>query len=80
MRAFNKESHYSRRNLSAPGAPTGQWDHCQTYDTNWTKVLEKLTPPVGREPLVPCPHGWEFELNDIPYHTVTSEVSCSEIV
>ncbi|CAB3245460.1 unnamed protein product [Arctia plantaginis] len=62
-----------RRNLSAPGALTGQWDHCQTFDTNWTKVLETLTPPTGRDPLVPCQHGWEFELSDIPYHTVTTE-------
>ncbi|CAB3221141.1 unnamed protein product [Arctia plantaginis] len=62
-----------RRNLSAPGAITGKWDHCMTFDTNWTQVLDTLKPPAVGTPMVPCQHGWEFEFNDIPYETVTSE-------
>ncbi|XP_012552868.1 carcinine transporter isoform X1 [Bombyx mori] len=62
-----------RRNLSAPGAVTGDWDRCSTYKTNWTRVLETLTPPDPGTPTVPCENGWDFELTDIPYHTVVSE-------
>lgn len=66
-----------RRNLSAPGAVTGAWDHCMTYDTNWTEVLNTLSPPPSETPLIPCQHGWEFEFKDIPYETVTTEVTLS---
>lgn len=62
-----------RRNLSAPGAAFGEWDRCTTYRTNWTLVLETLTPPDTSTPRIPCQDGWEFELTDIPYHTVVSE-------
>ncbi|XP_075980262.1 solute carrier family 22 member 3-like [Anticarsia gemmatalis] len=62
-----------RRNLSAPGAITGDWDKCMTFDTNWTRVLESLTPPVAGTPMVPCQHGWEFDFTDIPYETVVTE-------
>lgn len=62
-----------RRNLSAPGAATGDWDKCATFDVNWTQVLESMTPPPPDTPTVPCRHGWDFELIDIPYATVVSE-------
>ncbi|XP_030030962.1 solute carrier family 22 member 3-like isoform X1 [Manduca sexta] len=63
-----------RRNLSAPGAAAGgEWDRCATYQTNWTRVLETMTPPDPSTPTVSCQNGWEFELTDIPYHTVISE-------
>ncbi|CAB3256139.1 unnamed protein product [Arctia plantaginis] len=62
-----------RRNLSAPGASTGVWNQCMTFDTNWTQVLHTLTPPVDGTPLIPCQYGWEFDFSVIPYETVVSE-------
>lgn len=67
---------YSRRNLSAPLTVAGDMERCKTFDTNWTRVLETLTPPPAGTPMVPCQHGWEFEFSNIPYETVVSEVSC----
>ncbi|KAJ2944015.1 hypothetical protein O0L34_g8342 [Tuta absoluta] len=63
-----------RRNLSVPlGADDWEWDRCHTFDANWTHVSLTLTPPDPNTPRVPCKHGWEFTLEDIPYHTVVSE-------
>ncbi|CAB3221125.1 unnamed protein product [Arctia plantaginis] len=62
-----------RRNLSAPGAATGDWDKCHTFDIDWDQVLQTLTPPPPQTPKIPCPDGWEFEFTDIPYETVVSE-------
>ncbi|XP_049698394.2 solute carrier family 22 member 3 isoform X1 [Helicoverpa armigera] len=62
-----------RRNLSAPGAETGVWDKCSTFDVNWTQVLQTLTPPPPGTPTIPCQHGWDFEMVDIPYQTVVTE-------
>ncbi|CAB3245470.1 unnamed protein product [Arctia plantaginis] len=62
-----------RRNLSAPITASGDFDRCMTFDANWTQVLQTLQPPPPDSPLVPCRNGWEFELSDIPYHTVSTE-------
>ncbi|CAB3221120.1 unnamed protein product [Arctia plantaginis] len=62
-----------RRNLSAPITASGEFDRCMTFDANWTQVLQTLQPPPPDSPLVPCRNGWEFELSDIPYHTVSTE-------
>ncbi|XP_075980295.1 carcinine transporter-like isoform X2 [Anticarsia gemmatalis] len=62
-----------RRNLSAPGAASGSWDSCRTYDVNWSEVLETMTPPPEGTPMVRCQHGWDFEFTDIPYETVITE-------
>ncbi|KAI5635853.1 sugar transporter domain-containing protein [Phthorimaea operculella] len=63
-----------RRNLSAPlGAEDWEWERCQTYDVNWTHVSLTLTPPHPNTSKVQCNSGWEFQLGDIPYHTVVSE-------
>lgn len=32
-------------------------------------------PPDPNTTLVRCLYGWEFRLNDIPYHTVVTDVS-----
>ncbi|CAB3221117.1 unnamed protein product [Arctia plantaginis] len=61
-----------RKNLSAPGID-GDYDHCYTFNVNWTEVLETLTPPPHGTPTIPCQHGWEFDFSDIPYQTVTTE-------
>lgn len=66
---------FTRRNLSAPFTTSGDFDRCMTFDTNWTEVLQTLQPPPPNASLIPCQHGWEFELSDIPYHTISTEVS-----
>ncbi|CAB3245464.1 unnamed protein product [Arctia plantaginis] len=62
-----------RKQLSAPVTATGELAHCVTFDTNWTQVLDTLTPPADHSRLIPCQHGWEYELSDIPYPTITTE-------
>ncbi|XP_061720782.1 carcinine transporter-like isoform X2 [Cydia pomonella] len=63
-----------RRNLSAPGAIEGEdWERCWTFQTNWSLVLDTMAPPGNDTPTAPCQHGYDFELTDIPYHTVVSE-------
>ncbi|KAJ2944014.1 hypothetical protein O0L34_g8340 [Tuta absoluta] len=63
-----------RRNLTAPlDAKDWEWDRCQTYDANWTHVSLTLTPPHPNTSKIQCNSGWEFQLGDIPYHTVVSE-------
>ncbi|XP_049887793.1 solute carrier family 22 member 3-like [Pectinophora gossypiella] len=61
------------RNLSIPGAVSGEYDHCIMYDANWTEVLEVMQPPHPDTPTVPCRNGWVFLHYDIPYSTVVSE-------
>ncbi|XP_031769721.2 organic cation transporter protein-like isoform X1 [Galleria mellonella] len=63
-----------RRNLSVPAATAvgDPWDKCSTFNANWSQVLENMAPPALNS-TVPCQYGWEFELSDIPYHTVVSE-------
>ncbi|XP_037963798.2 solute carrier family 22 member 3 isoform X1 [Plutella xylostella] len=63
-----------RRNLSIPRATTGEgYDTCLMYDADWGQVLATLTPPDPGTPTVKCRHGWEFQLDDIPYPTIVSE-------
>ncbi|XP_063545944.1 organic cation transporter protein-like [Cydia strobilella] len=63
-----------RRNLSAPGAIAGgDWERCSTFQTNWSLVLETMAPPGNDTPTAPCHHAYDFDLTDIPYHTVVSE-------
>ncbi|OWR50027.1 hypothetical protein KGM_202411 [Danaus plexippus plexippus] len=63
-----------RRNLTAPPPSIDgeEWNRCFMYDANWTEVLlSNRTDPDT--PITACKNGWEFELKDIPYHTVVSE-------
>ncbi|CAG9782691.1 unnamed protein product [Diatraea saccharalis] len=61
-----------RRNLTTVQVGS-EWDRCLTYSANWSNVLETMTAPHPSTPTQRCEHGWEFELGDIPYHTVVSE-------
>ncbi|XP_038209402.1 carcinine transporter-like [Zerene cesonia] len=60
-----------RRNLISPRVDD-EWEKCLMYDANWTQVLIDMVIPVNAS-LIPCQNGWEFQLGDIPYHTVVSE-------
>ncbi|CAB3221118.1 unnamed protein product [Arctia plantaginis] len=62
-----------RKNLSAPVTSSGEIERCMTFVTNWTYVLETMTPPPEETPMIPCQHGWEFDRVDIPYETIVSE-------
>lgn len=62
--------------LSIPMTESGSPTHCEMYDVDWTKFLS------GNSSLVPdptwpkryCDFGWEFNLTDVPYHTISTEV------
>ncbi|VVD00914.1 unnamed protein product [Leptidea sinapis] len=60
-----------RRNLSVP-VNGEDWEKCLMYDANWTQVLADMALPQNLS-TIPCQHGWDFQLGDIPYHTVVSE-------
>lgn len=49
---------------------------CSMYAVNFTQILidgvQKADP---KWPIVPCQHGWEFDTNEIPYSTISTEVS-----
>ncbi|XP_014354765.2 beta-alanine transporter isoform X1 [Papilio machaon] len=62
----------TRRNLSVPRVGDG-WVQCAVYAANWSLVLHTMQPPEPSTPTVPCQNGWDFQLGDIPYHTVVSE-------
>ncbi|VVC96060.1 unnamed protein product [Leptidea sinapis] len=62
-----------RRSLVTPTTGNYDFDKCNTFDTNWTQVLESLRAPEAGTPTIPCPYGWEFQFEDIPYSTVVSE-------
>ncbi|XP_028166460.1 organic cation transporter protein-like, partial [Ostrinia furnacalis] len=62
-----------RRNLSTLPHAEYEWDKCLTFNANWSQVLETMTAPHPNTSTVSCENGWEFELGDIPYHTVVSE-------
>ncbi|XP_072935447.1 solute carrier family 22 member 3-like [Epargyreus clarus] len=61
-----------RRNLTAPRIGE-EWDKCSMFVANWSQVLDTMRPPDPSTPTVPCQHGWDFELTDIPYQTIISE-------
>ncbi|XP_026726510.1 solute carrier family 22 member 3-like isoform X2 [Trichoplusia ni] len=62
-----------RRNLTAPLLKTGGYDKCRTFVTNWTQVLETLTPPSPETETVPCRDGWVYDYTDIRYSSVVTE-------
>ncbi|KPJ17833.1 Solute carrier family 22 member 3 [Papilio machaon] len=62
----------TRRNLSVPRVGDG-WAQCEMYAANWSLVLDAMQPPEPSTPKLPCQHGWDFLLRDIPYQTVVSE-------
>ncbi|XP_045542423.1 solute carrier family 22 member 3 [Papilio machaon] len=62
----------TRRNLSVPRVGDG-WAQCEMYAANWSLVLDAMQPPEPSTPKLPCQHGWDFLLKDIPYQTVVSE-------
>nr|CAD7402790.1 unnamed protein product [Timema cristinae] len=52
------------------------YDHCRMYNVNYTQILEDgITDPQPDWTTTYCNHGWEYELIDIPYHTIATELN-----
>lgn len=65
-----------RRNLAIPKddtAPFG-YSHCEAYVANWTEVISTGTAPNNLSNTEPCQNGWEFNITEIPYPTISSEM------
>lgn len=46
------------------------------YAVNYTELLTQGVKEADPSwPTVPCMNGWEFNYTDVPYETITSEVS-----
>jgi hypothetical protein len=62
--------------IPASAASHTGFDMCRMYAVNFTKMrLEGHIVADPSWPTVKCQYGWEFNYTEIPYSTVTSEVS-----
>lgn len=55
---------------------TGDYSKCTMYDVNFTKLLEngiEIADPNW--PTSKCKYGWEFDLDEIRYSTISTEVN-----
>lgn len=54
----------------------GGYSKCSMYAVNFTKILaENITNADPNWPTSPCKHGWEFDTDEIPYSTISTEVT-----
>lgn len=45
------------------------------YAVNFTQILaDGITKADSNWPIVPCQHGWEFDKEELPYETISTEV------
>lgn len=65
-----------RRELGVPKDVNARFGYsqCKMFDVNWTEVLATGRTPDSTWSSVPCQHGWEFNLTEIPYPTISSEL------
>lgn len=55
--------------------PTAK-DHCRMYAVNYTALLDTGVKEADPSwPIVSCLNGWEYAYDDVPYETISSEVS-----
>ncbi|XP_068085199.1 organic cation transporter protein-like [Anabrus simplex] len=67
-------SHDARMRLSIPRLADGSYDKCHMFDVDYAHLVsENVTNPSETWPVVPCRHGWEFDLSDIPYLSISAE-------
>lgn len=67
---------YYRIALSVPIEDDGEFSRCIVYDVNFTAVLESGQRIRNTSwPVKKCDHGWTYDLTDIPYSTISTEVS-----
>lgn len=63
--------------LGIPKEENGDSSKCSMYAVNFTNVMERgIETADPNWPRAPCKHGWEFDLNEIRYSTISTEVSC----
>ena len=56
-------------------------EKCHQYVANFTEMLQNnIKTPDPNWPRVPCQYGWEYDLSDIRYTTITTEVSFCSIL
>lgn len=49
---------------------------CSMYAVNFTQLLaDNVTKPDPNWPNMPCQNGWEFDKDEVPYTTISTEVS-----
>lgn len=54
----------------------GERSKCSMYAVNFTEVLNNGTKEADPSwPVQPCKFGWEFNMTDLPYTTIATEVS-----
>lgn len=63
--------------LSIPKSENSdEFDKCKMYGVNFTEVLESnIMKPDPNWPKVPCQSGWEYDLSDIHYPSIVTEVN-----
>ncbi|XP_073959317.1 carcinine transporter-like [Choristoneura fumiferana] len=70
-------SEIQRRRLAIPLEANSKFGYsrCSAYVANWTEVLASgRTVPDPTWPIEPCRFGWEFNISEIPYRTIASEL------
>lgn len=65
-----------RRNLAIPldkDSPYG-YSRCHQYEANWSEVISTAGTLNKTWNIVPCQHGWEFNITEFSYPTIASEM------
>lgn len=65
-----------RRNLAIPLEDNSRFGYaqCKAYVANWTDVLITRAKPDSNWNTTKCQYGWEFDKNEIPYPTISTEM------
>jgi hypothetical protein len=59
---------------SVLGGPA-TYDSCTAYDVDYESVLRDGLRPNATWPTRPCRDGWDYDLEQIRYHSAVTEVS-----
>lgn len=59
---------------SVLGGPA-TYDSCTAYDVDYESVLRDGLRPNATWPTRPCTDGWDYDLEQIRYHSAVTEVS-----
>lgn len=52
------------------------YSRCSMYAVNFTQILaDGVIKADPKWPTVPCQHGWEFDKEELPYSTISTEVN-----
>lgn len=74
----NWEISFSRIALSIPRGSDGL-DRCHMYDVNYSDILSRGVQEANASwPIVPCRNGWEYNMTEVPYSSIATEVSLGQ--